>query len=172
MMGECDQLSRLKFGEFNAAISRIATTILLRITPALVPPSKFACDRVPRTPSQGDLKASVWAIRHYREESAANDPTSPFSGKAGVKGNDDDAVGFVFWYNPDVSKVAQVRYLSGAKNADEIATSGWTYSSPGRKPKIKTAVTGVVEITLELSKDNEGMFVLALLLQLGHGILL
>jgi hypothetical protein len=118
-----------------------------------------------------DVKAQVWGIRHYREESADTDPTSPLNGQArGKKGNDNAAVGFVFWYNPDTSKVFQARYLSEAKNADEIVSKEWM-KHEGLKLNIKKVASGVVEFSLELTKENESTFVLVLLLQLGHGIL-
>jgi hypothetical protein len=117
-----------------------------------------------------DVKARVWAIRHYREEYTDEDPTSPLNSKDGKKhGSDNAALGFVFWYNPEISKVVQIQYLSDAKAADKIATEAWAQG--GVEPKIKKVDTGIVEITVELSKKNEGMFLLVLLLQLGHAIL-
>jgi hypothetical protein len=118
-----------------------------------------------------DVKATVWAIRHYREEFAKNDPTSPLTGKAGGKeGNDNSAIGTVFWYTPDTSNVAQIRYLSDSKDAEKIALESW--SQGDIKPKVKRAEKGIVEMTVDLSKDTDGIFVLVVLLQLGHAILL
>jgi hypothetical protein len=149
-------------GYLEETLKRIGSKPKKRALPADLPEWKHV-----------DLKARVWAIRHYRVESADNDPSSPLNGKAGGKeGNDNAAVGVVFWYNPETSKVLQARYLSGAKDAVEIASKDWVYPSPGFKPKIKKADPGVVEITVEFSKDNENMFVFVLLLQLGHGIII
>jgi len=146
-------------GYLEETLKRIANKSRKRAFPTDLPEWKHV-----------DVKARVWAIRHYREEYTDEDPTSPLNSKDGKKqGSDNAAMGFVFWYNPDISKVVQIRYLSDAKAADKIATEAWAQG--GVEPKIKKVDAGIVEITVELSKENEGMFLLVLLLQLGHAIL-
>jgi hypothetical protein len=113
-----------------------------------------------------DIKARVWAIRHYRQETAKNDPSSPLH----PDGSDADAVGFVFWVGADSGKVAQVRYLSDAKDALKIATNEWEVLQ--LNPEVKQAAPGVIEIAISIAKDEAaGMFLFALMLRLGHGIL-
>ena len=118
-----------------------------------------------------DVKAAIWAIRHYRKDSADNDPTSPLSSTGLAKDhNDNAAVGFVFWYNPEAGKTMQARYLSGSNTADEIASKSWSNSWEDFKPKVKKGAAGVVEISVELdTKDTVLVFMLVLMQILGHG---
>lgn len=147
-------------GYLEETLKRLGTKPKKRALPADLPEWKLV-----------DVKAAVWALRHYREEFAENDPTSPLTGKNGGKtGYDNNAIGLIFWCNPETSNIAQIRYLSDSKDAEKIALEAW--SEGDLKPKIKRAEKGVVEITLDLSKDKASNFVLVLLLQLGHAILL
>jgi hypothetical protein len=114
-----------------------------------------------------DVKARVWAIRHYRKDFAKEDPSSPLN----PGGNDPDAVGFVFWIAGDSGNVANVRYLSRAKDALKIATTAWDHKSEGVSAKIKQGEKGVVEIAISILKDeNAAMFLFVLMMHLGHGI--
>jgi hypothetical protein len=114
-----------------------------------------------------DTKARVWAIRHYRKETAKEDPSSPLH----PAGDDPAAVGLVFWMDMDSRNVAQVRYLSGAKDALKIATGKWEVL--GLTPKIKQGMAGAIEISASIAKDETAaMFLFALIMHLGHGILL
>src|SRR5262249_43964417 len=54
-----------------------------------------------------DVKAQVWAIRHYQKESAENDPSSPLGGQGSANVPDPAAIGFVFVYSPDTESVAR-----------------------------------------------------------------
>jgi hypothetical protein len=120
-----------------------------------------------------DINARVWAIRHYRKESAENDPSSPLRPKAAANVPDPDAVGLVFWYRPESDKRARVRYLSGAKNARRLATKSWRHPREGLTPVIRQVARGVVEITISVSDERTvPMFMLALLGILGHGVYL
>lgn len=120
-----------------------------------------------------DINARVWAIRHYRKESAEKDPSSPFRSKAAANVPDPDAVGLVFWYRPEIDKLARARYLSGAKNAVELATEGWRYTNEGLTPDIKQVAPGVVEIAVSVSEERAvPMFLLVLQGRLGHGVYL
>ena len=109
-----------------------------------------------------DTKAHVWGIRHYREEFAQEDLTSPLC----RGGGDPQAVGITFWTNAS-GKGVEVRYLSGAKDAVKLMAGEWNSPAEGLKPKIKQGVPGVVEITDEKSGV---MMWLILLSHLGHCI--
>ena len=117
-----------------------------------------------------DVKARVWAVRDYRKEEAEKDPSSPLRPAAAANVPDPKAVGFVFWYNAD-EKIAKARYLSGAKNAVEIATSGWHVPTENLNPKIQGIQPGVVEISTSVAKVGVGhIFLFVLLGYLGHGV--
>jgi hypothetical protein len=110
-----------------------------------------------------DINARVWAIRHYRKGSAENDPSSPLGAEAAANVSDPDAVGFVFWYRPEIDKLAHMRYLSGSKNALKLAT--------GLPPDIKQVAPGVVEMAVSVSDESTApLFLLALQARLGHGL--
>ena len=120
---------------------------------------------------QVDLKAKVWAIRHYRKETAELDPSSPLRGEAPANVPDSAAVGLIFWYSPDSSDIARVRYLSDATNAHGIANTGWNHPSEGLAPEIKQAKPGSIEIVASVSRERTARsFLFVLLGYLGHGI--
>jgi hypothetical protein len=112
-----------------------------------------------------DSKACVWAIRHYRKETAKEDPSSPLN-PAGE--GDLDARGLVFWMSAESGNVAQVRYLSTSKEALKFAKTEWEVL--GLSPKIKLGAPGVVEITISISKEETASFFFVLMMRLGHGI--
>jgi hypothetical protein len=117
-----------------------------------------------------DINARVWAIRHYRKESAEKDPSSPLGPKAGANVPDPDAVGLVFWYRPENDKLVRARYLSGARNALVLATEGWSHPTEFLTPVIKQAAPDVVEIAISVSDERTvPMFLLVLSGNLGHG---
>ena len=103
-----------------------------------------------------DGEASVWAIRHYRKETAEQDPSSPLRDKAAANFPDQRAIGFVFWYDPKPGKVAKARYLSRAKNAVEVVAMGWHHPSEQLTPKIVEIQPGVVEISAAIDNDRVG----------------
>lgn len=120
-----------------------------------------------------DVKARIWAIRHYLEETAENDPSSPLRPKAAANFPDTSAVGFVFWYSPGADKIARARYLSSAKGALKIATEGWHHPTQGLVPNINQSSAGVVEIAASVSEERTAdMFLFVLLAYLGHAIYL
>jgi uncharacterized protein (TIGR03067 family) len=124
---------------------------------------------------QVDVSAGVWAVRHYRKETAATDGTSPLRpGKSPAEiPHDPAAIGFVFWYPSGPNGVARARYLSASPNAFGLARRGWLHDAlPMLKPIIDQTVPGVVEITTPLTKDNEVGFLLVLLSYLGHAVAL
>jgi hypothetical protein len=113
-----------------------------------------------------DVKAPVWGIRHYWKELAAEDPSSPLH----PDGDDPAAVGLAFSFGP--GNGGRVRYLSGARDALEIATKGWDIKSEGLSPEIKPVAPGVIEITVSIppKEESAAMFMFVLMLRLGHGI--
>jgi hypothetical protein len=118
-----------------------------------------------------DVNARAWAVRHYRKESAENDPSSPLGPEAAANVRDTHAVGVVFWYRPEIDKLTHVRYLSGAKNALELAPRGWRHMSEGLTFDIKQAAPGVVEIAISVSDERTvPMFLFILGASLGHGV--
>jgi hypothetical protein len=120
-----------------------------------------------------DAHASVWAIRHYRKETAERDPSSPLRDKAAANVPDAGATGFVFWYDAKAGKVAKARYLSSAKDAVGIVTRGWHHPSEQLTPKIIEIQPGVVEISASIDDDQIGQsFVFVLLGYLGHAVYL
>ena len=76
-----------------------------------------------------DTKARVWGVRHYREEFAKDDPTSPLC----QGGSDPAAVGFTFWVS--ASGKVEIRYLSDAKHALQVATQHWEAPAEGAAPQ-------------------------------------
>jgi len=120
-----------------------------------------------------DINASVWAIRHYRKESAENDPSSPLRPKAAANVPDPHAIGLVFGYRPEIDKLTRVRYLSGAENALELTNESWRHPQGGLTPDIKQIAPGVVEIAISVSDEiTVPMFLMVFLGILGHGIYL
>lgn len=119
-----------------------------------------------------DFNARVWAIRHYRKESAQQDPSSPLRERAAANTPDPDAKGLVFSFDHK-QKVARVLYLSTADNAVGLVTEGWHHPSEGLSPKIKLTQPGIVEVSERFGNDGDGgMFVLVLLGYLGHAVYL
>ena len=120
-----------------------------------------------------DVKAPVWAVRHYSKVSAENDPSSPLRPKAAANVPDSAAVGFVFWYNPERDNVARARYLSGAKDAIKLVETRWNQPSEGLVPKINGSGQGSVEISMPVSEEETaGSFLFVLMGYLGHAVYL
>ena len=115
-----------------------------------------------------DIKAPVWAVRHYRQENAAEDPSSPL-GQNVIGFVDPEAVGFTFWYS---ERFATVRYLSKAKNVVQLATHVGYALSEKPSPKIEQVEPGVVEISTEVNNENIYSVWLVLMAYLGHVIFL
>jgi hypothetical protein len=118
------------------------------------------------------VNADVWALRHYRNDSAANDPSSPLRAEAAANVPDSKAVGFVFCLDASRS-VAKARYLTGAKDAAEIVRRGWHNPPEKLTPTIMELKPGVVEISQTTGKNDAAhMFLFALLGYLGHAVYL
>jgi hypothetical protein len=121
-----------------------------------------------------NIGASAWAIRHYRKEAAAADPSSPLAPRFAAGAHDPKAVGLAFWFDAGAEKVAKVRYLTGAKNGLKIAAEGWNHPSDKLTPRIEETAPGVIEISVPVDDDIEGdaTFEFILQWQLGHGAFL
>jgi hypothetical protein len=119
------------------------------------------------------IESPVWGIRHYRQEFAKQDPSSPLGTENAANNPDPDAIGFVFWIDSQVTKSAEARYLTHAKEAVKIVTEGgWLYPSQGLTPIIQKINSDVVKISMPLHKEKLGhsMFLFVLLGYIGHGV--
>jgi hypothetical protein len=117
-----------------------------------------------------DVNAPVWALRHYRKETAEKDATSPLKGGYPVA-NDPAALGFIVWC--DSGKTAHARYLSSAKGVIAKVKKGWYDEKSGRNPTIEEEVPGVVKIEFKMRGQEEDLEnSLLLLFSLGHGVFL
>ncbi len=120
-----------------------------------------------------DLAAPFWALRHFRQEGADLDPSSPVSGRhREANAPDVKAIGLVFSFDPRQTDTPTVRYLSGNKRILEIASRSWTDSGQGIKPKCRLVKPGVVQISMPLKDRRVGMFTFMLFTYLGHGLFL
>jgi hypothetical protein len=122
---------------------------------------------------QVNVKAPCWGVRHFRKETAAQDPSSPLRGEAAANVPDAKAVGLVFWYGPAAGNTATVRYLSGADDAMVVAAKSWVHPGEKLSPKFRQPAPGVVEVSDALDDTQGGrMFLFVLMIRLGHGIFL
>lgn len=105
---------------------------------------------------QVDLRAPVWAVRHYERETSAGDPTSPLGPKTKANVPDANAVGFVFWYDgdPTGTTALSARYLSRAPDALRIVTEGWNREKSDPTPRISQVAPEVVEVSLPKGKEE------------------
>ncbi len=150
-------------GYLEETLKRIQAKPNQRALPATLPEWKHV-----------DTKARVWAIRHYNEKTAKNDPSSPLSPRAAAGASDPAAIGFVFWFTPDRNNHAYCRYLSGP-DADVklIAVENWPSSSEELAPKIRKVGPGVLEIVADVSDEHStGFFLFVLLGFIGHAVIL
>lgn len=119
---------------------------------------------------QLDRRAAYFALRHYRREGFADDPSSPMRERAAANVPDPDAIGLVVSVLADSAEPAVARYLSGATDPMRIARRGWT-PSEGPKPRFALAAPGVVEVTQDVEKPlPASRFLFHALGLLGHGI--
>ena len=116
--------------------------------------------------------AKFWAVRHYDNEGAQSDPSSPLSGVLkGANWPDKQAVGIVFDLDPSRSRVATVKYLSANKDAVKLFGDHHSKVDQGFKPVIRENAAGVVEMLVSLDDlHGSGMFLLVLFALLGHAV--
>ena len=118
-----------------------------------------------------NVKARVWALRHFRKEGAERDPSSPLGENAFATARHPEALGIVFSYDPNAENVAKVRYLSGNKNALRLVESEWVRPSDKLTPKVQQIAPGVVEISTSVGDpESRSSFLMMLLGILGHGL--
>lgn len=118
-----------------------------------------------------NVKAPVWAVRHYQKGNAPRDPSSPLNKKAAANQPDPAAVGFVFWFEPGKKPTLNARYLSNAKNAAEIVKAGWEIPTEGLMPRIQQTAAGVVDISAPFNDEEASrIFFWILLGYLGHAV--
>jgi len=120
-----------------------------------------------------DTNAKFWALRHFDSKSAKDDPTSPLSPHGAASVFDAEAVGFVFWWDPDHKAIATVRQLSQNDEAVNIAISAWNDPAEGLIADVHQLEPGVVEIKHATGNPEIDLHYLFLLLAyLGHAIAL
>jgi len=118
-----------------------------------------------------NVKAPVWGVRHYRKETAADDPTSPLRSAAAANHPDSEAIGFVFWYDPKSANPITARYLTKADTSTRVFADFLGLSKADQKPEITVVARGVVELTAKAgAKDGWATLLLVLLAYLGHAV--
>jgi hypothetical protein len=124
-----------------------------------------------------DTQAPVWGLRHYQRLGAGLDPTSPFSGRQAANVPDDSAVGLAFWFEPALSRMATVTYLSANKNASQIVRDylGMADAESASPLELQILMSqpapGAVEGSVPLSlKDGLYRLLFGLMAMLGHAV--
>ena len=123
--------------------------------------------------SNVDIRAPIWAIRHYNKEDKTEDPSSPFfDGPSAFRIPDHHAIGITMSIYPS-KRVAQVFYLSDNQYAKGIASSLCSIARNVQPvPSARTNVKGIHSVRLLLERDGDReTFIMSLLAALGHGIL-
>jgi hypothetical protein len=118
-----------------------------------------------------DTGADYWALRHFRHEHAATDPTSPFMND-GAEGRpwDSDAIGFTASADVACKKVV-FYYLSASPRAEELSVRAWWRGASGIKPDVRPIAKNVIRIPFDkLSADQLESISSALLYMLGKEI--
>jgi hypothetical protein len=120
-----------------------------------------------------DSKASVFAIRHYRSDDAADDPTSPLRGRAAANCPDAKAVGLVFECREGETQTAIARYLTRAPDPIAVVRIGWMMPNEGLSPDFAIVAPGVAQISQVVVKPlPASRFWFVLSAYLGHAIYL
>ncbi len=135
------------------------------------PPTRAFPENLPEW-KHVDPASRFWAIRHFREEHAENDPSSPFCPEEyRFVPSDGQAVGFTFSHPLRETKDVSVRYLTEAEDVVGIARS-LPYKT--FHPDIRQVEPNAVEITMS-AQQEEGAdkfswpdFLFFLLASLGH----
>jgi hypothetical protein len=117
-----------------------------------------------------DVKADVWAIRHYSKADAANDPTSPLQDHPSAGRPDPDAVGLAFSYDRPRQR-ATAYYLTHAKDAVTLATGHWSTTMDTSRPTVVETAKGVVRISDPVDHTRAAAaFYFLLMGYLGHAV--
>jgi len=119
-----------------------------------------------------DRDSPFWAIRHYDQNDAGSDPTSPLGRREGWYVRDDEAVGLVFNFDPPRHK-ATVIHLTKSKDVVVAITTYWQNEQMEKKPQVRQTGPGVVEISATPGNgDPDTFFWLLLSAALGHAVCL
>jgi hypothetical protein len=122
--------------------------------------------------------AEFWALRHYDKRRASTDPTTPLAGTNSAVIPDDQAIGLIFYFDPDRSKTATITYLSGDKNILQSVQKHLfpIESEPGARElhiRYRQTAPGVVEGSYDLEHiESAELFTFVLEALLGHTIAL
>ena len=119
---------------------------------------------------QIDRKAAFFALRHYRRDDVADDPSSPLRGEAAANVPDPGAIGLVVVVREEVGPLAIARYLSDGADPLRIARRAWT-PSEGPPPSFALLAPGVVEVSQDVVHPlPASRFLFHALALLGHGV--
>ena len=120
--------------------------------------------------------ALFWGFRHYEKAlDSADDPTSPFNKNSGAY--DPQAIGFVFSYQGDQTRIAMTTLLSGDAASVQKKVKPATIvvqPEPGAKVSLRrrSPAPGVLQTFWTLDRYNTASYyLLEPLSRLGHGIL-
>ena len=121
-----------------------------------------------------ERNASFWGLRHYRPETASDDPSSPLSPiLGGVDNRDPQAVGFVYSSRPAVSSAVAMTYLSTNESSADLMRSFWTTPGVKLEPKVMPLPKVGASVSLAVGgAADPGYFLLLLMTTLGHGVFL
>jgi hypothetical protein len=119
-----------------------------------------------------DVTSPYWALRHYRREHSAEDPTSPFVREPAAGVHDNGALGLAAHAERD-GRTMVVHYLSKSADAVEVMQRYWSRSDESPSTAIRSVDTGVVEVRLTAGNDDQlKLFFFHLFAALGHAIYL
>jgi hypothetical protein len=121
--------------------------------------------------SHVNLNAPVWAVRHYRKDGVAEDPSSPLAPMAAPRVADPHAIGIVFWFDPAGNGKGYLRYLTESKNATELIQSRWSDPREKENTRVEQIAPGLVQVSRSfVNATSVGGFLLILMFHIGHGI--
>jgi hypothetical protein len=122
-------------------------------------------------------KSPFWGLRHFDKSQSREDLTSPFRGDGAYGIPDTQAIGITFAANPAESRSATVTYLSNNQNILLIVSEHLfpieLMNEGGKelKARYRMVERGVVQGSFDLSNTQSvGIFLLVLMVQLGHAV--
>jgi hypothetical protein len=121
--------------------------------------------------------AQFWGLRHYDEQQAKNDPTSPFEGRKSANFPDEEAVGLTYECNPRAGLRVSVTYITGQRaEASKIAADRFPDTGD---PKLladlhitfQELTAGVIRSTFDLHHSRAAeLFFFIFMDHLGHAV--
>jgi hypothetical protein len=149
-------------------------TVLVRMSGAIGP--RALPETLPKW-KYVNTRAPAWGLRHYQKLKADFDPSSPFSGQHAANVPDESAVGLTFSFEPAVSRVATVTYLSANKNSrqilqDYLGVADADSASPREfQIRLRQPAPDVTEGSVSLSLTEAlDRFLFGLIAMLGHAV--